>query len=338
MKKILPFILKYVIAFGLAGFLVWLSLRSISPGDRVTMRGALAHAKYLLIIPVFILLMLSHIFRVLRWQQLIEPMGYKPPVFDLLCALLVGYVTNQLIPRGGEIVRCTSVARQHKIPTEKLIGTIISERVVDVLCLLILGCAVFFVHYASLSFYVKKSFLTFTSTFKSDNRLAHWLIGLSVLVAFFLILYIIKKVSKKTAAFFSKLLKGFWEGFVSIKSVSNKWKFGVYTVLIWVCYIFTTWIGCFGLKETTHLPISTGVTLLISGTLGIIVSPGGLGAYPWAIQQTLLLYGIGEGIAKAFGWLLWLAQFLFTIIFGTLAYIAINMRSRRYEKHSISTT
>ena len=338
MKKAYPIILRYVILFGVIAFLIWLSFHGISAENKHNMREAFRHARYILLLPVFLLLLLSHCFRSLRWKQLIEPMGYKPPVFDLFCGLLVGYLTNQFIPRGGEVVRCTFVARQHKIPLEKLIGTIITERAVDVLCLGLLGVSVFFFQYAFLSSHVKSAYLTFLASFKTGQHLYHWLIVLAILVAIIIIVYIIKRVNRKFSTFFIKIFKGFKEGFLSIQKVRRKWLFILYTILMWVCYIFSTWIGCFAMQETTHLRLESGIILLFAGTLGIILTPGGVVAYPYAIQKTLLLYGINEAVGKAFGWLLWGAQFVFTIVFGTLAYIALNLRKRHHEKHSVRAT
>ncbi len=329
MKKAYPVILKYTILVAVLAFLMWLNFRD--KDTRHNMAAAFDHAKYILLLPVFVLLLLSHYFRSLRWQQLIEPMGYHPPLFDLFCGLLVGYLTNQFIPRGGEVVRCTFVARQHKIPLEKLIGTIISERAVDVVCLLILGVSVFFFQYAFLS----GSVLAKISSLRTGDNLHHWLIVFGVIAAICIVVYIIKKTNSRFSTFFVKIFKGFREGFGSIKNVRSKWKFVLYTLLMWTCYIFSTWIGCFAMLETAHLPFVSGIILLFAGTLGIIATPGGVFAYPYAIQKTLLLYGIHEDVGKAFGWLLWGAQFVFTVVFGTLAYIVINLRRRRYEKHII---
>ncbi len=107
--------------------------------------------------------------------------------------------------------------------------------------------------------------------------------------------------------------------------------------MIWAAFIGAMWIGCFAMKETMHLKLSSAVVLLVSGSLGIIITPGGLGAYPYTIQKVLVIYRINKNIAIAFGWLLWLIQFLFTIIFGLLAYIAINERNKKHAKHSINS-
>lgn len=335
MKKAYPVILKYLIVFGIIVLLVWLSFHKVSVKDKNDMLRAFQHAKYILLLPVFVLLLLSHYFRSLRWKQLIEPMGYNPPVFDLLCGLLVGYLANQFIPRGGEIIRCTFVARQRKIPLEKLIGTIITERAVDVICLVVLGLAVFFFQYAFLSLNVKNAVLMIGDKFNNGSRLQHWIMALSIIAALLVIVFIIKYIKKRFSVFFAKLFRGFKEGFLSIKKLQSKGRFIIYTLLMWACYIFSTWIGCFAMEETVNLNLGTGISMLFAGTLGIILTPGGIAAYPYAIQQTVVFYGINEGAGKALGWLLWGAQFIFTVFFGTLAYIAINLRKKRYEKHGV---
>ncbi|HVX51010.1 MAG TPA: lysylphosphatidylglycerol synthase transmembrane domain-containing protein [Chitinophagaceae bacterium] len=337
MKKLYPILIKYGIVIGIIVFLIWLSFHHFTAQNWHDMLGALKHARYILLLPVFALLLLSHIFRTLRWQQLIEPMGYNPPFFDLLCALLTGYLANEVLPRGGEVIRCTVVTRKHKIPVEKLIGTIITERAVDVVCLLLLGVSILFMQYGLVSSYI--SDLVFKqSKLHAGNPSLRWrVIALAVLITAIIIIAT-RLVIKKYPAFFKKLTHGFKEGFFSIKKLKHRWKFITYTTLMWACYILTTWLGCFAMQETQHLTISAGIILLFAGTLGIIVTPGGFGAYPMAIQNAVRLYNISEDIGLAFGWLLWLSQFLFTTLFGTVAYILITARKNKYEKHSISGT
>ena len=155
-------------------------------------------------------------------------------------------------------------------------------------------------------------------------------------IAFVIILaFIVQKLKKsKWGKGVSRVLKGIREGLVSVKQVKNKLLFFIYTIAIWLCYVISTWIGCFTLEETTGLPITTAMAMLIFGTFGIIIAPGGLGAYPVAIQKTLIFYGINGNIGLAVGWLLWLAQFIFTLLFGTLAYIALTITKNKNEEHS----
>jgi len=334
MKKAYPVILKYTIVIGIISLLVWLSFRHFTNKNWHDLLNALAHARYILLLPVFILLLASHIFRSLRWKQLIEPMGYEPPLFDLYCALLTGYLANQFLPRGGEVIRCTVITKQHKIPLEKLIGTIITERAVDICCLLLVGVSIFFMQYQLLNVFMHNAQHSLSSTTKED-RIKHWLIALAVIAIIALALYVTKKLSQKFSSFLVKIFKGFKEGFSSIKRVRSRFKFIAYTILMWCCYIFSTWLGCFAMQETQHLNLACGIVLLFAGTLGIIVTPGGVVAYPLAIQAALTFYGITDDIGLAFGWLLWCSQFIFTSFFGTLAYIAINWKRRKYEKYSL---
>lgn len=334
MKKAYPVILKYTLVVGIIGLLVWLSFRHFTDKNWHDLLNAMAHARYILLLPVFILLLLSHIFRSMRWKQLIEPMGYKPPLFDLYCALLTGYLANQFLPRGGEVIRCTVITRQHKIPLEKLIGTIITERAVDVCCLLLVGVSIFFMQYQLLNVFVHNAQHSLSATPRAD-RVKHWIIALSIIAIIALALYIARRLSQKFSSFLTKIFTGFKEGFSSIKKVRSRFRFALYTILMWCCYIFATWLGCFAMQETQHLNLACGIVLLFAGTLGIIVTPGGVVAYPLAIQTTLTFYGITEDIGLAFGWLLWCSQFIFTSFFGTLAYIVINWKRRKYEKYSL---
>lgn len=329
MKKKFFAFLKYFVAFGIAGFLIWWSLHDLTAKDRSDIKEALLRARFLLIIPVFIILLLSHWLRSLRWRQMIECIGYKPPVFDLLCALLIGYLANQLVPRAGEIIRCTVVAKQNKIPAEKLIGTIVAERTVDVICLFILSVATFFIEYEYISSYASDIANSLSKGFRNNHQLLLIVSVVLIAVLLLLIWFYKKTPGHKAALFFSKVLQGLKQGLFSVQKVRNKPLYIIYTVAIWLCYALSTYIGCRALQETSHLNFLTSIALLVFGTFGVIVAPGGLGAYPIAIQKTLVLYGLNANIGLAAGWILWIAQFIFTIFFGSLAYIIVQVRNKK---------
>lgn len=337
MKKAIINFLKLFIGFGIAGFLIWLSFHDLTEDDLNEMKSALAGAKFWLISVVFVLLLFSHWIRSLRWKQMILPMHYNPPVFDLMCGLLIGYFANQLLPRAGEIIRCTAVAKKDKIPAEKLIGTIVVERIVDLLCLLALSVTTFIIEYEYISSYAKE-ILTAVSAYFTNNPLISFII---IILFFLLMIFVIVIAFKRKGknGFLWKLLSGLKEGLLSIREVKNKWLYFFYTVIIWLSYIVSTWIGCFALEQTAHLSFSSSIALLVFGTFGIIVAPGGLGAYPIAIQKTLVLYGIAASIGMAAGWLLWTAQFAFNLIFGTIAYffLAFNNKKKHEEYRVYST-
>ena len=337
MNHFLKNVLKYFIAFGIAGFLVWWSLHGLSAQDKLDIKAAFLKANYIYILPVYIFLMLSHWFRCLRWQQIIEPMGYKPPILILLCGLFIGYTANQLIPRAGELVRCTVVARQQKIPVTKLIGTVIIERSIDLICMAILSIMAFFMEYRQIHDFAVEIFNGLKVYLQNGITAEHILITVFIVAGIALLIYILKKRKSKWGSFIAGIFTGIWAGLISIRKINNLFLFIIYTVLVWSGYIAATWVGCLAMEQTAHLQLGTALVLLISGTFGIIIAPGGLGAYPYAIQKALSFYRINKNIALAFGWLLWLVQFLFTVIFGVVAFIVLNEINKKHEKHSIGS-
>jgi len=338
MKKFLLTLLKYVAAFGIGGFLIWWSLHDLSKADWVDIKTALLRANYWLLLPVFALLMLSHFLRSLRWRQMLQPIGYNLPVIDLLCGLLIGYFANQFIPRAGEIIRCTVIAKKDKIPAEKLIGTIVVERTIDLVCLFTLSVITFYLEYDHIKTYALDIVTAIGNSFSNNKLVLVVVLVVAVLAVVALFRLFRNRNGNAKIDAVKRIIIGLKDGLLSVRKVQNKALFILYTIAIWLCYALSTWIGCFALEETAGITISSSIALLVFGTFGVIVSPGGLGAYPIAIQRTLLLYGLSSNIGLAAGWLLWLAQFTFTIFFGALAYITLSVRNKNnYEKYSVYT-
>ena len=136
-KRLIP-ILQFIVFFGLGLFLVWWSIHKMDDKNWQDCKNALHHAKYFLFIPVFFILTLSHISRAIRWKILMKPMGYAPRLLNTFCAVMVGYLANLAIPRLGEVLKCTILGKYEKVPPDKLIGTILVERAVDLVSLLII--------------------------------------------------------------------------------------------------------------------------------------------------------------------------------------------------------
>jgi glycosyltransferase 2 family protein len=337
MKRIITIIVKYLLAFSLAIFLLWWSLSDLNAQKIAEIKEALKHAKYWMILPVFLVLLMAHFFRALRWKQLIAPMGYNPSPFYLTCGILIGYIGNQLIPRAGEVLRCTSISKPTKVPAEKLIGTIVAERAFDICCLLALTIGVFYHEWAYISTYaheIKDAVQHGIAARKGKGWIAFGM------VAFILVIYLLYRRYKthKVGGFMVKVFKGLAQGLTSIKNVKNKLLFVIYTICIWSCYAAATYLGCLALDETSYLGVFPALALLVFGTFGIIVAPGGLGAYPLAIQKTLVLYGIADIIGLASGWILWIAQFVFTIVFGTIAWLLVNFAKKKADEERIVHT
>jgi uncharacterized protein (TIRG00374 family) len=331
MRKIIINVLQYVFFLGLGLFLIWYTTRHLSPEEISLMKASLKNAHYLLVLPAMLLLLAAHYSRALRWKILMEPIGIQPSTTNTFIAVLLGYFFNLLVPRLGEVMKCTILARYEKTPVDKLIGTMVAERAFDVICLLL----VFFItiilqinivgEYASTE--LRKVFITKTGSFQTANFLI--VIGI-IAVVIISIRYILHKY--KHILIIDKIrsiIRGIWEGLTSVKLVKRKSAFFLHTVFIWAMYLLSIRIGFYAMDAVNGLGIGPAFTILSFGSLGTIATQGGIGAYQLAVQKSLLLYDINEVVGLAFGWLLWLVQTVMLIIVGFLCLIILPLVNRK---------
>src|SRR4051794_40429946 len=173
MKKKILNILKYLLFLGLGVFLVWWSLHQIPPEKWKDFRKAFSTARYWLIIPVFFIISFSHVLRALRWKMLILPMGYNPSFLNTFFAVMIGYLANLAVPRLGEVLKCTILAKYENVPAEKLVGTIVAERAFDLVCLLIIFLIAFAIQFEQIGHYglllLKRLLIGKSGTFDVKN-------------------------------------------------------------------------------------------------------------------------------------------------------------------------
>src|SRR5574338_279730 len=324
-KKRTLTILQYIFFFGLGIFLVWWSIKDLSSEDRSQIRNSLKHARYFLLIPVFIVLLLSHYIRGLRWKLLIEPLGYPVKSSNTFFAVMIGYLTNLAFPRLGEVVKCTALARYEKIPVDKLIGTVILERIIDSLCLVIIF-GITLVIQPGLYTQIIETF--FHSSTGEEPKKKYYLLIILILAAALIIIIAIWMLIKKKKfndliIAIKKIIRSIWEGISTIQHLKKRMQFIVLTVLVWGCYLGCGYIGFFGLQETSHYGIREAFTVLSAGSIGVIATPGGIVAYPVLLEKTMQLYGLQKGIALAFGWILWLAQTVVLLAGGLFSFVAM---------------
>jgi uncharacterized protein (TIRG00374 family) len=332
MKKKLLSILQYLFFAALAAFFVWLSIKDMKKGDWDKLKDALHRANYWLLVPVLLLLLASHWLRALRWRQLMEPLGYKPRQINTFLCVMIGYFVNFGAPRLGEVVKCTILARYEKVPADKLVGTIVAERAFDVICLLAVFGLAFFFQFDVIHSLTADKFEAFFHN--ASGKIAYWKI-LVVLAALFILFFgarwilsrfghidIVQKVKN--------VVVNIWHGLTSVKYLKNKPLFFVYTVGIWALYLFSTWFGFFAIKETSGLTVIDALTVLAMGSVGMIVSPGGIGAYALLVEKTVSFYGVaGSPYGQALGWLLWFGQLLSFILFGVASFILLPQVNRK---------
>lgn len=334
MNKKISSLLQYVFFLGLGIFLVWWSIGKIGKSDWLEMKTAMQDANYWLLVPVALALLLSHYSRAIRWKILMEPMGYHPGRLNTYFAVLIGYLANLAVPRLGEVLKCTILARYEKVPADKLIGTIVAERAFDMICLLIVFAITILTQIDLIGQFAGDMVNQILTGGTGQINYTRLLLVISILLVIgtgswfalkrFAHLDFIQKVKK--------VGKGIWEGITSVRFLQKKGWFFFHTALIWFLYLVSIRIGFYAMNPTSEYGWLPAFSVLSLGSVGMIVTQGGIGAYPILVQETMGLYGLGINIGKAFGWILWLAQFILVLIAGGAALILLPIVNRNRQK------
>lgn len=326
-KKNLSTLIQLIIFLSLGiGLIVW-RYNAISAAEKAEMFAALASIRWIWLIPVILVGYLSHHFRALRWKLLLEPLNIYPGTRNTVFAVLTGYLANLLVPRLGEVAKCTVLAKYESVPADRLVGTIIAERAFDMVCLVGILIATLLLQYDILYPFAQQLYL---SVFTDESGAFIWrriVIGLLIVLALLLLfIFITKKLrGSKTG----KIFQGIAAGLKSIAQVRQKARFMLYTALIWGLYTFLIIIGFWALPDMAGIPTLAALSILTFGSVGMIATPGGIGAYPVIVAQVLLLYGISEGLGLAFGWVSWAAQTVVVIILGLSSLILLPIYNRK---------
>jgi uncharacterized protein (TIRG00374 family) len=310
--------------FFLVGILlIWWSLHQIPPQEWDKFTKALAKSKFWLILPIFFILGLSHFIRALRWRLIMEPLGYKPSIMNTFLAVLIGYLANLAIPRLGEVLKCTLLAKYEKVPAEKIVGTIVAERAFDVISL-----GIVFLLALTLQFNVIKAgwqqLQSGGSTATTSNNNLFIILGI---IAFLVIVAIIlfftlRHKFESIISPIKKIIKGVWEGVISATKLKKHNLFFFYSFSIWFLYLLATYIGLYG-TEGTASSFSTAISCLAYASIGMIITPGGIGAYAFFMAKVLELNGIEYTLGLANGTLQWFSQVIIVIVLGGLALIML---------------
>jgi len=326
MKKILLTILQYIIFFGLGGVLIWWQYGKLSENDKTEIFASFEQIKdrLWLLFPVLIVGFLSHLFRALRWKLLLEPLKLKPTTTNITFAVLIGYLVNLLVPRMGEVAKCTVLAKYEHEPVDKIVGTIVAERSFDMLCLVVVTLLAFILQADIASEYVQEQMAKFAVT---GTTIATAFAGLT---AFILLLVLIYRKNRKSRL--GHFLSNIGYGILSIKFMHKKGQFLLYTGLIWFCYLALVFLGFKAIEATEHLGWLPALSVLVFGSLGMIVTPGGIGAYPPAVQLVLVkLYAIKASYALAFGWVSWMAQTAIVLVLGLLSLLLLPLYNAKRD-------
>jgi len=306
-------LLKYLQPLGFLGLgflLLFVALKGVNLDDLI---------EGLHIIPfkwVFLSMLfgyLAFVFRGLRWYLLIKPLGFKPKAFDLINAIAFGYLFNSFIPRSGEIARCTALNKVSNIPVSKLFGHVILERVIDFMLLAICIMLSILLNY--------KDFMHFATIFSMPKQAVLYIL-MSILFIFVVYRVVKHLLSASQLNKIFSFFQGIKSGFLSIRSMPNKFLFSVYTLLIWVCYLLMTIVCFYCFSETKDLNLGQGLFIMVAGGLGMVVpTPTGIGSYHYLVIQALMALNITREVSQLFAIIVHSSQALMIIIAGFFAMI-----------------
>ena len=223
------------------------------------------------------------------------------------------------------------LARYEKIPAEKLVGTIILERIIDAISLLIVFAVTLAIQPGIYTDLINAFFHSPRDPAKKKIP-GILIVGTLVCILIIIVLswmIIKKKTFADVIALFKRIGNSVWQGVSAVQHLKRRGLFLFYTLVVWACYFFSTYVGFFALQETQRYGIKETFAILSAGSVGVIITPGGIGAYALLIKKTMELYGLEEGIALAFGWILWLVQTFAVLIGGIFSFVAIPYFNKR---------
>lgn len=290
----------------------------------------LKSANYFWLIPSFTFAVLSHIIRAYRWNLLLEPLGYKPLLRNTFFAVMTGYLANYAFPRIGEVTRCATLGKKEKIPVDKLIGTVILERVIDLVFLIFLVILLFVLKFDFFGKFLNDEVLApIGEKIASVFGLLSWFIWIVISVAIVSSLILLYYVREKFAHLkiyvkFRDLVKNVISGLTTVFKMKRLYEFLISTILIWCSYLMMTWVVVFTLPYTEHLTIIDGLFILVIGGLGIAAPvQSGIGAYHWLVSLALTIYGIEREHGLAWATISHTSMTLMIFLVGGLSFLAL---------------
>lgn len=335
MRSAVKTIIQYLFIFGLTALLIWFSLRNLHVKEGENKWQYLYHTwqaadKGWLILMAGIF-MLGQAIRAERWRMLMEPTGYQATFYHSFLAMLIGYLVNLVIPRGGEVSRCYYLYKLNKSPVEISFGTVVIERIVDLLCLVLLVALSFAVESEKLFAFI--STLPIQASGFSGKLL---IVGIAILIAGGLFISWYSKRNLKLGEFIQRTWLGFKQGLAAIFKLERKYLFILYSAAIWVLYFMMSFCVVMAFKETSVLGITAVLSLFAIGAIAMAAPlPGGAGSYHTLVPAGLVfLYAIPQSDAVAFTFVFHAWQTLIMIVSGAIALI---VTSWIVKKKSVTT-
>jgi len=321
LKKSFKKTLQIAIPLGLGIFLIFYSYSRFSEQQLDEIGYYFSKANYGIIAFSVFLSFLSHVSRAYRWNFLLEPLGYQPKLANNFMAVYIAYLMNLFIPKSGEVSRGVVINKYEGVPFDKAFGTIISERVIDLLFLL--G---FTILALSLQFDILFDYLT---QIIAPRKLLYALLGMVALFVVFLLF--LKYSNTALGEKIKKFVSGLTEGVLSIVKMRKKMAFLLHTFLIWGLYLGSFYVATFALGETSGIALGTLIITFVVGSFSFAFTNSGFGSYPFFVAGILAVFGIAETVGTAFGWIVWASNIASIIFFGGLSFLALPIYNKVAE-------
>jgi uncharacterized membrane protein YbhN (UPF0104 family) len=305
---------------GIGIYLTWFFYSGLTQEEKDAIPVAFANANYFWVLLSLLTAWLGHVSRAYRWKFLMEPLGYKPKLSNMYHATMIGYVLNYTIPRSGEIARPGFLAKKENLPFDKVFGTVVAERIIDVIMLLLIM--------GGTSLLVGKDVIEgFTKSDKTSGPpyllYAIFGIGLVGVLAF--------AISPKIRSFFIEKMKGMWEGVRTIFTMKKRVPFILHTLFIWFTYIMLMWFMAQGVDGMENIGIKELLVGFVVGAIAIGITPGGIGLYPIFITAALVYFGYDKDLASSFAIMAWVLTTLLLVMLGIYSLYAIKIKFSNSE-------
>jgi len=292
---------------------------TFTPEQITKMKGYFITANYNYVSIALFVAFLGYVFRAYRWKYTLAEIGSHPGFVLNFLAVSVGYLVNLGIPRSGEISRALVLKKYKNIPFDKAFGTIIAERIVDFIILILLIITAVLMEFNKLKgFLLERIPLSYLL-----------LLGTIALIGISIGLYLYNYSKWKFILLIKSKVEGLKEGALSVINMPHKWPFLAYTILIWASYIIMFYLTVLSLDTTKNISIGTTIVAFVIGGLVMTFTNGGFGFFPVLISKILVLYNIPEEAGTALGWIIWTSQLIITIFLGLFAFLLLPIVTRK---------
>ncbi|MDO5760707.1 MAG: lysylphosphatidylglycerol synthase transmembrane domain-containing protein [Bacteroidota bacterium] len=318
--------LQIAFFFLLAVFFVWWFVSKMTKEEISEMFASFRGANYFLVVLAILISCLSVYIRALRWKMLLKALNYKATTTSLFFAIMSCYLTNLTIPRMGEVVRSTLISRKYNFSFDKTLGTIITERAVDLLLFVIIFVIAFLLEYNIFQSYLEDKFNI------DFSHYTHLIFYLGIVVLFSIVLFFLLRKKIRQNIVYKKVIGfvlGIWQGMKTVFQLEKPFLFIFYSLLIWFLWILGTWVVFLCLEPSAVLGLKEAMTVTVLGSIGMMITPGGIGLYPSIFAQAINIFRIDLAIGYALGWISWFVSQASTLLLGPIGFLLFTNKNKK---------